>query len=290
MNNIKDIKQLFIAEFYTKNVGKKNHGLLSEDLNPQVRNIILKAERIYFALIIISKQINKDERLTFLELVRGFYSQLLDKYIAGGSVSLDAINSSMLKIMSFLDELYVMDILSLQNVEVLKNALLDLYNLLKNTKHITSASQGILSAEDFVVALSSGDLNEEESADNDPVEEAESVKDIKDIKDKTTEDSKGHKGHKGHENPESSINTGKEEVKPKRPMTFADQKSVRMRRMQIVNALESSSKPLTGAEIAKNVKGEWSSKTIQRELNQMLKDGILMKDGERRWARYMLRV
>jgi predicted HTH transcriptional regulator len=34
--------------------------------------------------------------------------------------------------------------------------------------------------------------------------------------------------------------------------------------------------------------GDCSEKTIQRELNELIKDGVLKKEGDRRWSKYSL--
>ncbi|MFH0846415.1 MAG: hypothetical protein V1851_03400 [Patescibacteria group bacterium] len=58
-------------------------------------------------------------------------------------------------------------------------------------------------------------------------------------------------------------------------------------RREIILRILSKGQKLTIKDISKEVK-DCGEKTIQRELSVMLKEGILAKEGERRWSRYFL--
>ncbi|MCK4918190.1 MAG: hypothetical protein KAS02_00175 [Candidatus Pacebacteria bacterium] len=60
-----------------------------------------------------------------------------------------------------------------------------------------------------------------------------------------------------------------------------------LRRDNIIKTLSKGQK-LTIKDIAKIIT-DCSEKTIQRELQRMMKDNLLVKEGERRWSRYFLK-
>ena len=59
------------------------------------------------------------------------------------------------------------------------------------------------------------------------------------------------------------------------------------RRGLIVDFFKLASKPVSVKDVAFSVKN-CSEKTIQRELISMVQEGVLLKEGERRWSRYTL--
>lgn len=59
------------------------------------------------------------------------------------------------------------------------------------------------------------------------------------------------------------------------------------RRGIIVDFFKTSNRPLSIKDIAFSIK-DCSEKTIQRELVSMVSEGVLKKEGERRWSRYTL--
>ncbi len=58
-------------------------------------------------------------------------------------------------------------------------------------------------------------------------------------------------------------------------------------RQDVIKSMLSSGIKLTIKDFAKNIK-DCSEKTIQRELVDMVENGILKKEGERRWSKYFL--
>jgi len=70
---------------------------------------------------------------------------------------------------------------------------------------------------------------------------------------------------------------------------FNDFKS--QRRQNIIKVLKDSTEALTITDIKSRANGslqKYSEKTLQRELAAMVKEGLLVKAGEKRWSRYSL--
>lgn len=64
-------------------------------------------------------------------------------------------------------------------------------------------------------------------------------------------------------------------------------KGQRMERQRIIKDMLASSRRSTIKDIFVKM-SDWSEKTIQREIVAMVKDGMIIKEGERRWSRYSL--
>jgi predicted HTH transcriptional regulator len=95
--------------------------------------------------------------------------------------------------------------------------------------------------------------------------------------------------HKG-QNTEKDKNEGKahnEEQKPKTTYTSSFQMKKQSRRDQIL-ALFVKGVDVSIKDIASRIKG-CSEKTIQRELNGLLYEGLIERIGEKRWSRYILK-
>lgn len=63
------------------------------------------------------------------------------------------------------------------------------------------------------------------------------------------------------------------------------------RRFEIVNAIRNKNGEATITDIKTNAKGvlkDCGEKTLQRELVSMVKDGVLKKEGDKRWSKYKL--
>ena len=58
-------------------------------------------------------------------------------------------------------------------------------------------------------------------------------------------------------------------------------------RREIILSMLKSGVKLTIKDFAKNIK-DCSEKTIQRELLSLVSEGVLKKEGERRWSKYFL--
>ncbi len=82
----------------------------------------------------------------------------------------------------------------------------------------------------------------------------------------------------------ASVKKDKIELAPRQ--TKQDDKRQSSRRVEIMKAL--SSEPVSIKDIAVHVEG-CSEKTIQRELNAMVDEGVVRRVGEKRWSKYVLR-
>ena len=77
-------------------------------------------------------------------------------------------------------------------------------------------------------------------------------------------------------------------IKTKKPTMLKDIKVSKTNRRDAVLRLFKKNKELTIKDISREVSG-CSEKTIQRELNTLISEGVLNKIGERRWSRYSLK-
>ncbi len=93
-----------------------------------------------------------------------------------------------------------------------------------------------------------------------------------------------HKGHfyKGQPRALSAKRTN--DYKPKDKKNGAEEKTAR--RTAIMNLFKKN-KELSIKDISSAISG-CSEKTIQRELNSLLKDKVIRKEGEKRWSKYYL--
>lgn len=90
-----------------------------------------------------------------------------------------------------------------------------------------------------------------------------------------------------HKTYPQSVHTSHEDSKAKANLTSSFQMKKQSRREQIL-ALFVKGVDVSIKDIASRIKG-CSEKTIQRELNGLLYDGIIDRIGEKRWSRYVLR-
>jgi predicted transcriptional regulator len=283
MTNIKDIQESLIQEYYIKGAGELNRKLFPAIDNPLAEAIFKKAERLRLALLLVAKNADNDTKRQIVSLANDFLFQTID--LLSGNVktlnSKDKILINILKISELLDLLFVDTYLSDTNINIIKKAFIDFVSLLEENEHYLNTKALRLSEEDFL-AISPGRLDDLLRVDypqrRTPASSAE--EDIKDIKDTTR--SIKDTDNKGHTIVNNNVNTAR-----KRSLSLKDKKTIRNRRLVILDLLQSRSS-MTIKDLA-NKLTEWSSKTIQRELQKMHEEGIINKEGSKRWTRYSIK-
>lgn len=165
-------------------------------------------------------------------------------------------------VLSLLDIAHIEGHLSLTHLQLIKRAYIDMLTFLSTSAQEGDASAVHLSTTDLsTVAMHKGHAGTHKGHIKDN-------KNIKDIKDTETE------------------NTNKNDTTKKRQTPLAQQKAVGNRRMAIIDIL--SAKPYASVQDISKKLPTTSPKTIQRELAQLVEDGVAVKEGERRWTTYAL--
>jgi len=91
-------------------------------------------------------------------------------------------------------------------------------------------------------------------------------------------------GAESYPSPQSMPETGKQMMRPISQGQYKGQKDERRKRIKDIIA---SKRQSTIKDIAEQVP-EYSEKTLQREIALMVAEGLVLKQGERRWSRYSL--
>ncbi|MBU1046782.1 hypothetical protein KKH36_03325 [Patescibacteria group bacterium] len=229
---------------------------------------IKKTEKIVSALYLITDYLKEKEPLKwevrkkavnlFSEVMKLNDDSFSDKFKIFSTISFQIF-----EILSFLELASATNLISEDNHEVLKREFDLLLSLIKNNSiKINNQLSPYLGGDYFKVKDKSLRPKEIEDVLN-------SVKDIN--------EDKGQFKYKGHNVFDSK--------KTKTDKITNNEKKI-SRRDKIIEILSKGQK-LTIKDISKTI-SDCSEKTIQRELQSMLKDKLLNKEGERRWSRYSL--
>ena len=288
---------------------------MPEDFSPEYKNLYHRAERIRLALILVSKLSNSE---LLKNLSNEFLSLVIDCLL-----ELKALDSKLrlviIKINTVLDELFVESKIGENNLHTLKRALLDFWNafsareerslkdidfdesdfiatdpeLLKKLELLDSSSylnsREAKQAKEKQEYTNNFKINEKSSNLN---KEAFFVANANlDLKPELSKDEFNF-SNSSSSSEENALSNNNESYsaspKRKRAISLNEQKLLRNRRLQIISILESAAEPLSLTQISEKLQGEWSNKTIQRELNKMVSEGIINKIGQKRWTRYFL--
>ncbi len=222
-----------------------------------------KVEKIVSALYLITDHLDKTEPLKWDIRDKGTsllteVLKLNNLLISNKLKSFSSINFKFLEIMSFLELAVSIKLISEENFEIFKREFNLLLSLIENNSvAINSQLSPYIGGEYFKVKDKS--LRPKEIKDV-----LESIKDTNEVK--------------GH------IKDTEQKLLNR---ISNDEKKV-ARRDNIVKILSKGQK-LTIKDISKVITN-CSEKTIQRELQKMMKNGLLMKEGERRWSRYFIKT
>ena len=227
-----------------------------------------KAERMVLATQLVTNFVPEQEPVR--NTVREESQRLLPRILAlreglrsAGPDAVTTIVARIRFILSLLDAVHASGYISSMNLNVLKAAYVDLARFLRKSEDGTAAESLELTDEYFmsVTETSKGQLYKGQSV---------SLKDSS-VKDKNAQ-SKALKDTKSESSPKS--------------VSVKQKKVSKSRRMAILDVVTKKS-PIHITDIKKEV-SEWSEKTIQRELGRLVDDGVLKKEGSKRWTMYSL--
>jgi len=265
-----------ISDFYTSGLGSANHELLMQVIQDKDKLLFLqKLERLKMAFVLlathasVSQQKIVDSSHHLLELFFDFATSKISKQEFQNQLSI-----TLLKILEFLDTELALGSISTDNLRIIKSASSKLVLLAQNLKEFSAQPKQSLKADDFILSLEKELQTQTHLSVKDKIKDTE-TKDIKDIKDNQKRD-KGHNADKGQN-------------KRHRPVSIATNAKINTRRVQILDLLKMEMQGLTAGEIKSKLNTPWSQKTLQRELQAMIDEGLLIKEGARRWTRYKIR-
>ncbi|MCK5021667.1 MAG: hypothetical protein KAR54_00255 [Candidatus Pacebacteria bacterium] len=223
-----------------------------------------KTERVVSALYLITNHFSDDEILKWKLRKQGIqllsYTMSLNRIgLSNNNILFSNIENNISEIISYLDIALIIKIISDTNIEVFKRELNFLLSLItKSLQNLDENSLPKLNGDYFKVKDSNLRNKEVKLA-------------LESIKDNYID--------KGQFKGQTPLN-------PKKIETNKEKKS--SRRDKIIKLLDKGQE-LTIKDIMK-VFDDCSEKTIQRELQVMLKESLLKKEGERRWSRYSMKI
>ncbi|MAZ67432.1 hypothetical protein CL652_01530 [bacterium] len=228
-----------------------------------------KAERLVLATHLVTNFVPESEsvRENIREHARTLLPWVMDLRTGvrgANSGQIDAIASQVRLILSLLDVLHVSGQISNMNLEVLKCAYADFARFLTKSENGVSAENLVLEERYFV----SPPVTDKGHASN--------KGHIEVVKDKIITDTKK----------DSNFLKDIKAPKDKRPQSLRAKRRATSRRMAILDVVTKRS-PVHIKDIATEVT-ECSEKTIQRELASLIRDGVVKKEGSKRWTLYSL--
>ncbi len=240
-----------------------------------------KINKLITALYIVTDIIDKDEpiRLKLRTLGTEIISDI-------NFSSREVMGEKIQTIMSFLDISSAINLISSMNASILKKEFIELAKSIKDSKQPNTSW-----LRDFLPSSSGASYKEEVA----PYRELEKNKNF------SITPAFAHKGHSiGHKGNSNFIrrNFGVQQagtlMKVLSDIGVDNQinnESKHKRREDIIKTLKDSKESLTITDIRSRGLGSLANcgeKTLQRELAAMVKDGVLLKSGEKRWSRYKL--
>lgn len=255
----------------------KKHLVNYFDSKPLFVYVYKKTERLIMATYMVTDILSDTDPLK--TIVRESSLRLLSAtHLLKDNTSIEkAVNElheGVLNVVSLLDVAYVTGRITEMNVSVLKREFEALLDYLKNSvKKDSLLGQGSSISPSFFEVEKPTDSNETVS----------SVTQFSDPSSLSSFDS-----YKDRDSKESLSSDDKTPTKKPhgRPSSYAGNVAKNERRAAIFNLLREK-KQISVRDLA-NVVNDCSEKTLQRELLQLVEEGILNKEGERRWSRYSL--
>ena len=296
MKYIEDTKDNIIQQYYNSSVGNMNAKLFPMSNDPLYLNIFNKAERLRLALLLLNERLNYSDQNLLEKVANDFIFCVLDYFsedISRKDVIYKKIQFIIIKISELLDELFVKGLLSINNIQILKDALLEFKKALQKLQD-ELADKLKLTESDFLSISSESLKNILKSAAANEFIEDMSLQDVEDTK------SRGHgiedMGLESDKNPvnsivkkdESAASSGDKSKNKITERSLNTMKISKSRRMQILDILQIYGE-LNASKIKEHLK-KWSHKTVQRELTAMVKDGTLKKTGSGRWTKYSINL
>ncbi len=276
---------------FKKAIEKKDkHIVESFDSDDHFVYLYKKTERLIMATYMVTDVMSDSEPIKsqIRKISIGLLSAL---FLLKDETSLDKavmnVQEVVLKVVSLLDVAYVTGRITEMNASVLKREFKNLLEYIRLSVEKKKSSGGTVSLsssffdidtkEDGTIFTGSTQKDDPSSTSygydvSDSNNRFDNLKDKDTTKEQSKQFSSGFKSKKSHSRPSGYIgNVAKNE-----------------RRAAIFNLLREK-KEITVRDLA-SVVTDCSEKTLQRELLQLVEEGILRKEGERRWSRYSLVV
>lgn len=269
------------------NVSHTQNNLTNKDFldvllknDPELLFIIKKAEKILAAMYLITNAIEDKEPLRFYirESSLSFISHLFllkETPRTPSKLFITTFESLVADILSYLNLAVLSGNVSEMNAEIVKNQIQLVSELIQKryqgSGYAVALPKGFFEGDDYLLDQAKQIVTESQephSPVSHPVPEAKPT------------------GYKGHSNvlynKMSDITPGPAEKKDIKDRSFVKGD----RKEKIINLLKNKSN-LTINDFTRVIK-DCSEKTIQRELILMVNQGVLKKQGERRWSTYSL--
>lgn len=231
-----------------------------------------KAERLVLATHLVTNFVPQSESVR--ENCRDAAQQLLpmvmnlrDGFQSTGTDTVVGITAHVRQLLSLLDIVHASGYISDMNLEVLKHAYANLVRFLHKSQEGSASESLELGEADFLSPSSAGVSTQNSNGHKARILKDTNIKDtikdtefIKDIKEQT--------------------NNRSQSLRAKRRVTS--------RRMSILDVITKRN-PIHIKDIATEISG-CSEKTIQRELQSLVNDKVVKKEGSKRWTTYSLVV
>ncbi len=233
--------------------------------------VFKKAERISAAIHMVTNYFGEDESLRHVLRVSGLALVSHSINISLHSTfekktTLKAMSRTLLEINSVLEISFIAGMVSEMNHAILRSEIDNLLEVVVSLEKSAQAPNDVVLSDHFFGVFDRGNRKEEE--EKNPLKagvdfvKTEVDKDLKVPEDKTESKIVDHKGH----------------------VELNDKKEIRK---NIILSLLKRKNTLTIKDITAVIH-DCSGKTIQRELQGLIDQNVLKKEGERRWTRYLL--
>lgn len=235
--------------------------------NSVLANVYRKAERVALAVHLVTNSApetasvknsvrsqSQEVLLHLLTLPHGFYKKDSSAFIA--------LTAKIRSVLSLLDICHIEGHVSLDHVQLIKRAYIDMLTFLSTSTTEGSAHTTILTTQDLVSSQGNKGHSRTDKGQIKDTKEIVAIKDTKETK------------------------NIKKDHSQKRQTPLAQKKVMTNRRMSVIDIL-SVHPHATLQDLLQKFPGV-SGKTIQRELLKLIDDGVVTKEGERRWTTYQL--
>jgi len=247
-----------------------------------------KAERLSIAIYMVTSFINEEEPIR--SRLREYSLELLKNIsnLDGSSGEISVYSSKTVKnffeIASTLDIAVNSGMISEMNYKIIKEVILELMGIVESNFDIKNPSRTLLNPDFFSIK---DILLEDKRSGEDVIKDiykGQYYKRQNDVLYKNSENiylEKDSYQNKPLNKENQKIVRVSENFKPKNTSSKAKD------RQKIILDLLKNKREITVNEVALVIK-DCSEKTLQRDLLRMVDDGILAKEGERRWSKYTL--
>ncbi len=230
-----------------------------------------KTEKLVSAIYLVTNHISDNEPIKWSlresgnSLLEDVLNYTFNNVYRENVKSLQAL---FLKMISLLEISYIAGHISTMNYNIVSEEFKSLLKSLDQYHKDNNQNRGVVFPKDFFTVDENYSVLENHIKDS-----AESIKDMM----SGLPDNYKRQSNLGHKNIKENVSLSRE--------FKSNIKTIR--RDSIINVLKVRGDGLTIKDVAQVVKG-CSEKTIQRELGEMITDGLLRKEGERRWSKYFL--